>query len=107
MLRNKALALPILNIESICAYTHSEIFSIFGDSIKKLKVKHSIKAGVLSVKVHFKRNGLSDIRFKTMLDFLKVYLKTKNLVPDDFTIIVSHEETKFTSDITLVIKGSD
>lgn len=107
MLKNKALALPELNIESICTYTHSEISSIFGDSIKNLKVKHSIKSGVLSVKIHFKRSGLSDSRFKTMLDFLKVFLKTKKLAADYFTIRVSHEETKFTTDITLEIKGND
>lgn len=107
MLRNNVLALPGLNIESICTYTHSEIFSIFGDSIKNLKVKHSIKLGVLSVKIHFKRNGLTDSQFNKMLDFLKVNLKTKNLVPYDFTVGVSHEETKFTTDITLEIKGND
>ena len=94
-----------LNLDTVCSVILNDIKDNFGKNILSPRVKHCINAGILSIKIHFKRKDLEEAMLKTMLDYVTADVKVRKLIPYGFRVKVYHvKETKFTTDITIDMK---
>ena len=94
-----------LNLDKVCSVILNDIQDNFGKNILSPKVKHCINAGILSIKIHFKKKDLDEAMLKTMLDYVTADVKVRKLIPYGFRVKVYHvNETKFTTDIRIDMK---
>lgn len=102
MIKEKEKSMDGINLNMVCSVIRKDIEDNFGETIKSPKVKHSINAGILSIKIHFKRKDLDAAMLRTMLDYVTADVKARKLIPYGFRTKVSHvNETKFTSDVNI------
>lgn len=102
MLKTKEKSMGGINLNKVCAVISNDIEWYFGKNIESPRVKHSINDGILSIKIHFKRNGLDNAMLRTMLDYVTADVKVRKLIPYGFRTKVSNvKETKFTTEIRI------
>ena len=102
MLRTKEKSMGNIYLNRVCSVIRYDIQEYFDKTIESPKVKHSIDAGILSIKIHFKRKELDYAILRTMLDYVTADVKVRKLIPYEFRTKVSNvKETKFTTDIRI------
>ena len=105
MIKSKEKSMGEINLDMVCCCILHDIVNHFRKNILKPRVKHSINAGILSIKIHFKRKGLDEAMLKTMLDYVTAHVKVWKIIPYDFIVEVYRvKETKFTTDIRIDMK---
>ena len=102
MIKKKEKSMGEIKLDTVCRVIMHDIEENFRKNILSPRVKHSIKDGILSIKIHFKRKDLDDAMLRTMLDYVTADVKVRKLIPYGFRTKVYHvNETKFTSDVKI------
>lgn len=105
MIGNTVKAIGNIKLDDVCRVIREDIVTRFGDHVENPRVRHSVRQGVLSIKIHYKGKDMDDFILDTMLDYVTSDVKSRKLIPFNFIRkrVLIDEKTEMT-DIEIRMK---